>query len=208
MKIKALNARLIVLKEAELLTGKDSWNNLAQLVEKHFYNRLAGTIITMHHGICLGSYKDESFNMPPDLELAPNYLLSLRVFTQDKEFYMWQSDREEPGLFRYRLREDKEADREECNVQEAIETCQMLWGSSLKFYQARPDWALLQEKRGTSLRITSDLINLGKIGKDNRLWLITRNYINYTPVGQAGYIDSRWVKLVEEGELYNGRWID
>ena len=56
-----------------------------------------------------------------------------------------------------------------------------------------------KEDRGIELLIHHSLLpeNVVVTPKD-RLWLITRNYIDYNDLGQAGYVDCRFVKIQSE----------
>ena len=87
-------------------------------------------------------------------------------------------------------------DKEEENGElEAVEARQLIWGTQLVDGNDR-DWKVLKEKRGIEFRIHSSVIpeNLF-INERERLWLVTRNYIDYTPLGQAGYADCRFVTI-------------
>lgn len=181
-------------KKNEPLISIDEWSNIYDKIKEHFNSRKALTFVIMHHGICLGSFNEEgNFIMPASLPLQPEYLRSVRVFDQDSECYVWKSSMDDKNLFRLRIRQDEE---DKTGESEVIEARQLLWGTRLDDCPEDKDWKILKEDRGIELRINNSLIPSDtKINKEDRLWLITRNYIGYTPVGQAGYEDCRFVGI-------------
>ena len=85
-----------------------------------------------------------------------------------------------------------------------IEVRQLLWGKALEQCPDEPGWGLWKENRGMELLIHLSLLpdDTG-VNPGNRLWLITRNYICYNDLGQAGYGDCRFVEIREEGGTWN-----
>ena len=182
-------------KKNEPQVSIDLWSNIYDKSKEHFKDRTAHTFIIMHHGICLGSFEKGQFIMPVSLAFQPEHLRSIRVFDQDSECYAWKSSMDDEGKFHLRIRQDED-EIEETGELEAIEARQLLWGTCLEDCPEDSGWKLLKEERGIELRVHHSLLpdNL-TLNTSNRLWLVTRNYIDYTPVGQAGYTDCRFVRI-------------
>lgn len=180
-------------KNNEVKIYEDKWDKIYGLVKNHFKGKKAGAFVTMHHGICLGIFTENGdFITPVTLPLEPKFLRSIRVFNQDSEAYIWKSSLDDKNIFRLRIRIDEEGEKGEI---EAIEAHQLLWGTSLVDSEEK-DWKLLKENRGIELRIHNSLIPAGtKVNTKERLWLITRNYIDYNELGQAVYVDCRFVRI-------------
>lgn len=186
--------KLIKLKDDKPSLHRGNWDNIEARIKEQFKDKKATTFVMMHHGVCLGTFEDGKLVMPASQPFQPEYLRSIRVFDQDCECYVWKSSMDEEGVFRLRIRSDEE---DENGRLEAVEARQLLWGTYLE--DAKDEgkgWTMLKEKRGIELRIHSTLIPEGAhIDERNRFWLVTRNYIDYTPSGQAGYADYRFVNI-------------
>jgi CRISPR-associated protein (TIGR03984 family) len=184
--------KLIKLKEVEPQLHSGNWSDIEAFITRLFENKTVTTLVIMHHGVCLGRLENGKLIMPASLPFHPEYLRSLRVFDQDCECYVWKSSMDDEDVFRLRIRLDVE---EENGGLDAVEARQLLWGTHLAEGDDK-GWNVLTEKRGIELRIHSTLIpEDAHIDERNRLWLVTRNYIDYTPAGQAGYVDCRFVKI-------------
>jgi CRISPR-associated protein (TIGR03984 family) len=73
---------------------------------------------------------------------------------------------------------------------EAVEAEQILWGT--KSEALTRGWTRLFEGRGMELILPMDSAEVTPV---NRVKLTTRNYIGYNALGQAGYIDCRFVRF-------------
>lgn len=114
-------------------------------------------------------YENERFEL--------RYLLELRAFDKNKELRLKRRD----DKFFWRRRID------EAGVSgEAVEAEQVLWGKLRDI--KKEGWQRLEEERGFSLIVP---YSGGEAGQ--RLEIKTRNYIGYNELGQAGYVDSRFV---------------
>ena len=99
---------------------------------------------------------------------------------------------DDEDVFRLRIRLDVE---EENGGLDAVEARQLLWGTHLADGDDK-GWKVLTEKRVLNCEYIVRLFQKNAhIDERNRLWLVTRNYIDYTPAGQAGYVDCRFVKI-------------
>lgn len=190
--------QMLKLKKKRPQITSGDWETIKEHIQKKFNGKTAGTFVTMDHGICMGSYAQGKFAMPGWLPLDPLYLRSIRVFDADSECYIWRSSMDVPGIFRIRVILDQEKNDTD-KILHAIEARQLLWGTALEKCPDDPAWYLLKEDRGIELLIHHSLLpeNVVVTPKD-RLWLITCNYIDYNEMGQAGYVDCRFVKIQSE----------
>ena len=192
--------QMLTLKKNQLPIIPGEWETIQEHIQNEFTGKTAATFITMQHGICMGSYVQGEFIMPDSLPLEPLYLRSIRVFDDNKECYVWCSSMDAPGIFQMRVILDQDKNDTD-KILHAFEARQVLWGTALQKCPDDPAWYLLKEDRGIELLIHHSLLpgNV-EVTTRNRLWLITRNYIDYNDLGQAGYIDCRFVEIRSERE--------
>jgi CRISPR-associated protein (TIGR03984 family) len=127
-------------------------------------------------------------NESPDLN---RYLQKLRIFNENKELYIWKSG----GKLKYRYREDVVSD-ENGEIVEYIDADQVMYGSK---FEDKGNFIEVSEKRGIRYIVPKEFIGNNLIDDINnnkkRLILHTRNYIGYNEIGQAGFVDSRFLKI-------------
>jgi len=119
------------------------------------------------------------------------YLQKLRVFNEKKELYIWRLG----NKFKFRYREDGVSD-EDGKIVEYINADQVMYGSK---FEVKDEFIEVYEKRGIRYIIPKEFIGNNLIDDINnnkkRLILHTRNYIGYNEIGQAGFVDSRFLKI-------------
>lgn len=193
--------RIVRLKQKGEKAAQGSWTTVLRKIDEVFSNQQASTFIMMYHFACLGIYQNREFTLPGEQQLEPENLRFLRVFDEEKELYVWRSDDGAEDAFWFRLRDDKPAETGDVDIKEAVEARQLLWGTELVDYpNGDADWLVLTEERGIQIVIHRCLLPTKfKVNRENRLWLVTRNYIKYIGEGQASYEDSRFVKIVGQG---------
>jgi len=138
-------------------------------------------------GVWLGRYRKDGTFFFDQGDMDTNYLLRLRVFNAGKEVMVWRG--EDGFLGRWR-RDDDSGERDH-----AVEACQVLFGTDSKY--RRNGFATLFEQRGTELILPFD--NLQVDNRKNRVCLRTRNYIGFNDLGQAGYMDCRFLGFENNG---------
>lgn len=185
-------------KKNHITSGSKEWNEIIQDAKNHFADKVAKTFVIMDSGVCLGSFVDGEFNMPKKLPLLPEYVRKVRLFNNDSELHIWRSDSDEPNIFHFRLRVDIKPDNNnDEEVQEYYKAYQLLWGT-LEVLSDDENWVVLKEDRGIELLVKCSILRTEDIKKNNRLWLVTHNYIGYNEIGQAGFNDCRFVDIVGE----------
>lgn len=172
-------------------------NNFAELqeeVEAKFgqdkeETEVKGKVIAyLDYKVLIGRFAENKFIFFSEETFDPKYLQKLRVFNKEKELYLW---RQGENLFAMRLRVDGEGERVS-----VVEARQVLWGTCAE--DLGNGWSRISESRGMELILP--LTNLALDDKKNRVKLKTYNYIGYNEIGQAGYIDSRFVDFLTGGE--------
>ncbi|SHF27154.1 CRISPR-associated protein, TIGR03984 family [Thermoanaerobacter uzonensis DSM 18761] len=124
---------------------------------------------------------------------SPNfkkYLQKMRIFNEKEELYIWRSE----NKFKYRYRKE-DADAKENQI-EYIDAKQIMYGSK---FEDKGNFIEVSEKRGIRYIVPREFIGNNSIEDLNNnkksLVLHTRNYIGYNEIGQAGFVDSRFLKI-------------
>lgn len=188
--------RFVSLKSNRVKLIDGTWEVIRQEIANHFGDKQAGAFVMMHHCTWLGIYKDGKFIAPVSKPLEQEELRFARIFDDESECHIWRNGEDSADLYRLRIRVDEEDEKEELN---AVEAKQLLWGSKLEDSPENEHWKVLKEKRGIELLIHEEILPRNiQVSEQKRLWLVTRNYIDYTESGQAGYVDSRFVRIARE----------
>lgn len=109
-------------------------------------------------------------------------IVRLRIFDAEKELHVWQTN----GTLKARLRTDNTGEGAEF-----VEARQILNGTT--FNGENGDITATEDK-GICYHLPFVIENY-KAGMSKRIALVTRNYIDYSDIGQAGYVDSRFVQF-------------
>ena len=146
---------------------------------------LSGKAVAWYYGeIVFYKIENGNFNVTKRLD----ELVRLRLFDEDKELHIWRSN----GILKGRLRSDSiEGDGD---TTEYIEAKPLLNGTS--FFPSRSGSGIYAtEKKGISYDLPFPELEPLIGTEENRITLLTRNYIGYFDIGQAGYVDCRFVKF-------------
>lgn len=179
LKLKNIETRSSFLK-----LNIKNWQQIHSIIDKYFPGEESYIVSYLDYKVLIGKfiqgrlvfYNEEIFN--------PEFLVKMRVFNQNKELLLW---REIGQQYSARLRIDGEGSNSYL-----VEAEQLLWGRS-KF--VNKEWILLSELRGTEFYLPYRL----EKADNNRFMIKTYNYIDYNNLGQAGYVDCRFVIFFEEG---------
>jgi len=145
--------------------------------------KIAKAVAWYYDEIVFYKIENGNFNITKRLD----ELVRLRLFDENKELHVWRSN----GTLKGRLRSDSvEGDGDKT---EFVEAKPYLNGTI--FLPSRSGSGFFAtEKKGISYVLPfPELESL--IGSENRITLLTRNYIGYSEIGQAGYIDCRFIKF-------------
>lgn len=157
-------------------------------------------IAYLHYAVVIGKYNAGKITYfdPSDSKVKDSidfkYLQKLRVFNQDAELHIWKTQ----GNFKGRIRSEKNfsgANKTKHNnleIVEYIEVNQILFGTTSS--DLGNGFTKLTEDRGTEVILPFTNIILDT--QDKRIAIRTRNYVGYNEIGQAGYVDCRFVEFV------------
>lgn len=159
-----------------------NWSELESCLQEHFKQE-CNVIAYLHYKVLIGKLTKDGFKFYRDETFAPKFLVKMRVFDEHKEVLLW---RESECKFSARLRIDGEGDEEK----HYVEAKQLIWG---KAKVVDDSWILLTEARGTEIYLPYKF----KEQANNVIMIKTRNYIDYNELGQAGYVDCRFVCFCE-----------
>ncbi|WP_269849665.1 type III-D CRISPR-associated protein Csx19 [Methanosarcina horonobensis] len=154
--------------------------------------------------VLFGRYDGTSFLFYRKDLPKPEFIQKMRLFNQDKELLLWRKRwNGYSGDFAFRLRVDEVGDNTD-----VVDAMQVLWGT--KANSLDENFTELTEKRG--MKIIVPLIGIEVDDGENRLFILTRNYITYKTDGsktnefqndnssymQASYFDSRFVSFINK----------
>lgn len=129
--------------------------------------------------ICIGLIKDGKC---VNKEIDYKYLKSIRLFDLYMEYYIWFGDKK----FNMRVRDDRNGEKTE-----VIDVKQVIYGTKVEEYE---EYSLLKEDRGIEIKVPFKGLTVDN--RQNRLFLLTRNYIGYTQNDIANYTDFRCVAFM------------
>lgn len=140
------------------------------------------------HAVCWLDHKMLFINGSDLLEKLDDYkehIIRLRVFDENEELHVWRTGK---GL-KYRIRSDEQGE----NEQEYIDSELIMNGTTAKekgaFYE-------ITEDRGVKYQMPKHWLGDSfQLKKNQRIKILTRNYIGYNELGQAGYVDCRFVEI-------------
>ncbi len=115
--------------------------------------------------------------------VSPQKILRMRIYNENEEVHLWKTQ----SKFKARVLKVQENDGEE---QEYVQAKQLLWGKA----ELKDNVIILKEDRGVYIQLPKDAVQ-GGVKTGERLFLVTKNYVGYNEIGQAGYVDSRFVKI-------------
>jgi CRISPR-associated protein (TIGR03984 family) len=138
--------------------------------------------------VLVGRFNGNTFDFYRKKTIDPKYLQKLRVFNENQELLLWRSSEGLKG----RLRTDTGGD-DVC----VADAEQALFGTRAETLNG---YTIIREDRGTELALPfPELIKLNDGTKRNRVFLKTRNYIDYNEAHQATYVDCRFAGFIYDG---------
>jgi len=145
--------------------------------------KIAKAVAWYYDEIVFYKIENGNFNITKRLD----ELVRLRLFDENKELHVWRTN----GTLKGRLRSDSiEGDGDET---EFVEAKPLLNGTSFSPSRSGIGITAIEEKGIKYDLPFTELETM--VGTKNRIILLTRNYIGYSDIGQAGYIDCRFIKF-------------
>lgn len=162
-------------------------NNIEERSAAHFGSK-ATVAAYLDYKVLIGTFQDSKFHFYNAETFEDKYVQRIRIFDSTKELHIWRTTEG----FKGRLRIDNDG-----NETDVVDAYQVLFGTKAE----PPDggFTRLTEDRGVEL-----IVPLSGIVVDdnkNRLFLHTRNYIGYNDLHQAGYVDCRFVEIIDKGGI-------
>lgn len=139
-------------------------------------------IVYLDYKVIIGKYENNDFIACGNEKFEPKYIQKIRVFNKNKELLLYRSE----GKLKGRIRVDNIA-ATDCDI---IEADQVIFGTTANVSKG---FTLITETRGTEIILPYEESSVDE--NQNRTKIKTRNYIDYNELGQAGYVDSRFVKF-------------
>lgn len=138
----------------------------------------------LYHKVLTASIVSSKVIHPDEVPDYEHQLVRIRIFNPEKEWHIWKSG----SHFQVRFREETS---QQDPTTDFVDRELVLWGTRSQLYN--DSFQELTEDRGTGLLLP---ISAGTLaGKNARFVLNTRNYIGYNDIGQAGYVDSRFLDI-------------
>ncbi len=189
----------LTLKEAiktDVFFYKLSLNSFedVQIEINKIFNNKGYVVAYLDYKVLIGEFKDDKLIFHNNEIFESKYLQKVRVFNENKELYLWNISE---NLFKGRLRIDNQGKEEG-----VIDAEQILWGTTAE--PLNSGWSRIYEERGTELIIPFDKLIIDNHKK--RIKIKVRYYIDYNELGQAGYVDSRFVSFINgDGNILGGK---
>ena len=117
-----------------------------------------------------------------DQKVELKYLVRLRLFNKDKELHVWRSNR----ILKARIRVDNDGPDVLC-----VDAMPVLNGTH---FISQPTGIEATEEKGTRYFLPYPELKIPV--HSERIRLLTRNYIGWDEIEQAGYIDSRFLDFI------------
>jgi CRISPR-associated protein (TIGR03984 family) len=152
----------------------------------------AKAVCWMHYGLFFCKIKSGHLILDKEhIENFNKHLMRLRVFAEDKELHIWRSG----SSLLSRMRDDKAGEKKIPYLDSDL----ILWGTRASF-DPETNITTVSEDRGTSFKMPffDREIKLDNKHVIKRIILRTRNYLCFNKLGQAGYVDCRFMDITEK----------
>lgn len=146
----------------------------------------AYVVAYLDYKVLIGRFKNGEFEFYDNEQFEDRFVQRIRIFNKDIELYVWRTN---DNSFKGRLRVDNESGEKT----DVVDAYQVIFGTKA---ERLGDYSKLIEERGTELIVPFKDISIND--KRKRLFLKTRNYIGYNQMYQAGYIDCRFLEIIDK----------
>jgi len=185
------------------LIGEIEKEKIIEIISSYFFN--ASIVFWLDYEVLFGTFESGKLRFYKELSRDfGKYLLKARIFDENKELYLWRNNN---LVLKGRLRKDyvgeHKVDEHKVEYIDVIDAQQVMFGKN--FYDLKNGFVEVSEPRGIKYIVPKEFLLGEKLTQsDMRLILYTRNYIGYNEIGQAGFIDYRFVKIEARGGEQNG----
>jgi CRISPR-associated protein (TIGR03984 family) len=141
------------------------------------------TVCWLNHEIKFGIFSEDFLKQIGGFESLCKHILRFRIFDQDRELFLWKTG----DIIKYRLRNDQSGESVE-----VIDADQVMWGTT---FIGSDGMIKVSESRGVKYELPESCVDNPLLPGAERLVLRTRNYVDYNEIGQASFVDSRFVSI-------------
>lgn len=156
---------------------------------KNFITTDSLAVAWLDYRVLVGRYEDNNFVFHDNHTLDFTYIQRIRIFNRNEELLLWRSDNGHKGRYR------KDEGGDEIDV---IDAKQALFGTDREVLQN--GFTKIFEKRGTEIILPFTGLDVKDKTKDKRVFVKTRNYIDYNEAHQATYVDCRFMGFWNNGK--------
>jgi len=139
--------------------------------------KTAKAVAWYYDEIVFYNIEDNNWNTPMK---GFDELVRLRIFNKNEELHIWRSN----GVLKGRQRVDSKGDETEY-----LDAVPLLNGTTFDFADLG---IVATEEKGINYYLPYQALKT-LVSSENRIVLKTRNYIGYSEIGQAGYVDCRFI---------------
>ncbi len=191
-------------KQVDLADDSSSFKRLNEWIKDCAFKENHGNttgiplvVAYLDYKVLIGRYENNELTFCNNEAFKLKHLQRLRVFNSSSELLLIKV---KPCQFKARVRSDDTDTGSEVGV---IDAHQVLWGTktiknSNNGSGSLNGWVHITEDRGTSLTLPlpceTKVVRVND--KDKRVKLKIRNYIGYNELGQAGFVDCRFVGIL------------
>ncbi len=155
-------------------------------------------ICYLDYAVVIGKKENGNPLLPPSIEkIETKFIQKIRIFNKEEEVYFWRTTIDGKRVLKGRHRKDNNGE-----LQPVVEANQILFGTTST--DLKNGFTKLTEDRGTEVILPFTNIDIDN--KDKRMAIRTRNYIGYNEIGQAGYVDCRFVEFVKRDKDNTYTW--
>jgi len=178
MELNGLTLNTQISSQVKPITETDPLEKAFQVITKDSL-----VVAYLVHKVLIGRYQPPNLVFMNQEELQPHFILKMRIFNKDEELLLWRQQNSLKG--RHRI------DSQGVDTI-AIDAHQVLFGTDAK---TSGQWTTISEDRGTEIHLPFS--NLRVDTKKERIFIRTRNYIDFNELGQATYVDCRFMGFEE-----------
>ncbi len=158
----------------------DGTKGLKDLISKEISDK-SFIVAYLDNEVLIGTYENGNLDFYQNKAIDPKFIQRLRVFNKDKELLLWRTNNGFKGRYR------KDGDGDEIDV---VDAEQVLFGTDK---ENLGNFTKLFEKRGTEIILPFTELDVKDKIEGKRVFIQTRNYIDYNKAHQATYVDCRFM---------------
>ncbi len=141
------------------------------------------TVCWFNYEIRFGIFSEDFLRQIGGFDNFCKHIIRCRIFDQERELFVWKTE----DRIKYRIRNDQSGEKVE-----VIDADQVMWGRN---FVSSDGMIKVSESRGIKYELPESCVENPLLPVTERLVLRTRNYVDYNEIGQASFVDSRFVSI-------------